>query len=750
MTEHHDRLKAAAITVLGVNTPHRRHYISTAAVIPQGGLHPTSQLDFDCQLSTPLGPKTTTCLVDTGASACFISRQWALDHQLPRIKTSPIRLTLADGNVVESLTEAVELPVTHGSHTSTVLCYVASIGRYNLILGMNWMDCHNPAFSFGTERSMTFDSPHCHLNCLHGGMTETVYGDRRLPDSHTRKLDKDTAIMMMSAHAAYLTAKRHPEQIIWVEPHHWEKLGKPPKDDCGYEAFRDDIARCAGMSQDDFDKYMEKHEKAEMTDEELKKLVPDWLYSKMKEIFSLRLANHLPPRRPGIDHVIDVEASKPPRPHIYGLTRQETEAVKKYIDEMMGKGFIRPSSSPYASPVLVVKKPGGGLRICVDYRGLNAVTKKNRNAPPSIKETLARMAKVRIMSIVNVIAAFNSVRIKDGDEEKTAFQTRYRLYEYLVMPFGLCNALGTFQTFINETLREHLDDICSAYLDDVLIYSEDESLYEGHVLAVLQKLKDAGMYLDAAKCKFKVKRVKYLGLILTTDGLEMDPKKVATIKDWSLPRTVKDVQSFLGFANFYRRFIKGFSYLAKALTELTRKDLDVRKSFPLADGSAAFVAFYRIKEAFATAGVLAHFDPDLESWLETDASDFVTAAILSQMGPDNILRPVAFLSRKMTPAECNYEIYDKELLAIVQAFEEWRFELAGTKDPIKVLSDHQALQTFMTNKRLNRRQARWAEFLAEFNFHIKYRPGKQGTKPDALTRRPGDLPADHNDERRRY
>jgi hypothetical protein len=417
---------------------------------------------------------------------------------------------------------------------------------------------------------------------------------------------------------------------------------------------------------------------------------------------------------------------------------------------MMGKGFIKPSTSPYASPVLVVKKPGGGLRICVDYRQLNSITKKNRNAPPAIKETLARMSKVKIMTLIDVIAGFNTVRIAEGDEEKTAFQTRYGLYEYLVMPFGLCNAPGTFQTFINKTLRNYLDDFCTAYLDDILIYSEDEADHEGHVTKVLQKLREASLFLEIKKCSFSVKRVKYLGLILTTDGLKMDPSKVATIRDWGILRTVKDVQSFLGFANFYQRFIKGFSYIAKPLTALTCKETNVCSQLPLRPGSTELRAFERLKHAFGEAGVLAHFDPDLETWLETDVSDYVAAAVLSQMGVDGVLRPIAFLSKKMSPAECNYEIYDKELLAIVLAFEEWRFELAGTLDPIKVLSDHQALQTFMENKRLNRRQARWAEFLSEFNFCIKYRPGKQGTKPDALTRRPGDLPESHDDDRRRF
>lgn len=301
------------------------------------------------------------------------------------------------------------------------------------------------------------------------------------------------------------------------------------------------------------------------------------------------------------------------------------------------------------------------------------------------------MAKVQLMSIVDVVAAFNTVRIQDGHEERTAFMTRYGLYEYVVMPFGLCNAPGTFQSFINEVLHEHLDRTCTAYLDDVLIYSDNPDEHEDHVIEILLKLEKASLTLDPTKCQFKVRRVKYLGLILTTEGIEMDPQKVATVVNWPLPKNVKDVQAFLGFANFYRRFIKGFSRIAKALTALTT--LEGRKEFPLPPGHAALLAFDSLRKAFdqARGAFLAHFDPDRETWLETDASDFVAAAVLSQYDNEGVLRPVAFLSHKMTPAECNYEIYDKELLAIVQAFDEWRFELAGVDKPVRILTDHQAL-----------------------------------------------------------
>jgi hypothetical protein len=242
------------------------------------------------------------------------------------------------------------------------------------------------------------------------------------------------------------------------------------------------------------------------------------------------------------------------------------------------------------------------------------------------------------------------------------------------------------------------------------------------------------------------KRLQYLGqaLIVTTKGIRMDPAKVQTILDWPTPKTVKDILAFLGFANFYRRFVEGFSRIVMPLTALTKTKEKVVFKWDL----SCHNAFNFLKERFTTAPILIHFDPDKETWVEVDASDHVVEGALSQLDEFGVLRPVAFFSRKMNPQECNYEIYDKELLAIVKAFEEWRPGLAGT-DPAKsvtVYSDHRALEYFMTTRVLNRRQARWSEFLSEFQFKIEYRPGRQGANPDSLTRRPGDKPSDQDDE----
>ncbi|KAI0992227.1 hypothetical protein K3495_g15959, partial [Podosphaera aphanis] len=265
-------------------------------------------------------------------------------------------------------------------------------------------------------------------------------------------------------------------------------------------------------------------------------------------------------------------------------------------------------------------------------------------------------------------------------------------------------------------------------MDDILIYSDNLVDHRKHVRTVLARLREHGLQVDIAKCNFETTEVIYLGLIVSTRGISMDPKKVACVQEWPTPRSVRDIQSFLGFANFYRRFIPEFSRLAAPLVHLTKKEV----SFIWDDKCAS--SFLRIKKAFKDGSMLAHFDPRRQTVLETDASDFVTAAILSQYDEAGVLRPVAFMSKKMIPAECNYEIFDKELLAIVNAFETWTAELGSVEASTLILTDHKNLEHFTTTKKLNRRQVRWNELLADYDFKIVFRPGKQGGKPDALTR----------------
>ena len=414
---------------------------------------------------------------------------------------------------------------------------------------------------------------------------------------------------------------------------------------------------------------------------------------------------------------------------MYSLSPSELEALRIFIDENVRSGFIKPSNSPHGAPILFVKKKDGSLRLCVDYRGLNKITKKDRYPLPLISDLLDTPRKARLYTKIDLRHAYHLVRVADGEEWKTTFRTRYGSFEWLVMPFGLSNAPAVFERFMNDIFSDLLDVCVIVYLDDILIYSDDMSQHKKHVKEVLRRLRQHGLYANAEKCEFHKDTVEYLGFILSPNGLLMSKEKVQTIIDWPEPRKVKDVQSFLGFANFYRRFIFGYSEITIPLTRLTRKNA------PWNFDSNCRAAFEKLKEEFTHAPVLTHWIPDAKIILETDASDYALAAIFSVYTPDGEIHPVAFHSRSFNPAELNYDTHDKELLAIFEAFKHWRQYFEGSGTPIDVVTDHKNLEYFATTKLLTRRQARWSEFLSQFNMVIRFRPGKLGAKPDALTRR---------------
>ncbi|KAJ1039706.1 hypothetical protein NDA10_003202 [Ustilago hordei] len=394
--------------------------------------------------------------------------------------------------------------------------------------------------------------------------------------------------------------------------------------------------------------------------------------------------------------------------------------------------------------VLFVPKKDGGLRLCVDYRGLNEITVKNRAPLPLIEEQLFLLRKARIYTKLDLRAAYNLIRIAKGDEWKTAFGTQLGLYEYLVMPFGLANAPAHFQSFINDIFRDIIGIYVVVYLDDFLIFSDTEEAHVKHVTEVLTCLRSNRLFAKLSKCEFHTKTVEFLGYIIKPMGIEMDPEKVHTVKEWPMLESIHDIQRFLGFANFYRRFIAHFARIAKPLTALV-KPIERFKKFELPE--EAQQAFHKLIQAFTSAGVLQHFDYHLPTRLETDASDFAIAGVLKQEH-EGQWHPVAFYSRKMSSAEKNYEIHDKELLAVVACLTQWRHMLAGLPSQLVILTDHEALKYFKSQRCITGRQARWAILLADFDFILQYRPGGKGGEPDALTRRTDMQPAgeeqDHN------
>ncbi|KAF8757123.1 hypothetical protein RHS01_03682 [Rhizoctonia solani] len=385
----------------------------------------------------------------------------------------------------------------------------------------------------------------------------------------------------------------------------------------------------------------------------------------------------------------------PPKYHQYA----KSATLKDWLRDKLRAGKIRPSKSSISSPVMFVPKKDGSRRLVVDYRRLNNRTKKNVYPLPRPNDLMAQLRGAKVFTKLDLQWGYNNVWS-------------------LVMTFGLTNAPAAFQHFMNELFKDLLDVCVIIYLDDILIYSKDDATHTQHVHEVLRRLMENQLFCKASKCTFHVTSVEYLGIIVLDKGFSLDKLKIQAIQEWPTPTKVKEVQSFLGFANFLRRFVANFSHMARPLHNLVKKDT------PWKWETKEQEAFQGLKDAITSAPVLCHANPTKPYFLENRRLGAALGSILSQRQEDGRLHPLGFLSESFKGAEQNYDTHDKELLAIIRSFEYWRIFLEGTTHPVTVFTDHRNLEY-------------WKD---RYNFQIAYRPGKQSGKPDALSRR-----ADHAD-----
>ena len=323
-------------------------------------------------------------------------------------------------------------------------------------------------------------------------------------------------------------------------------------------------------------------------------------YQEYKDVFSMQKAKSLPRHQP-YDLAIQIKPNKiPPLGPIYLLSTLELQTLQEFLEENTKTSIICPSKSPYGAPVLFVKKKDGILHLCIDYRGLNQITYKDWYPIPLLNNLLDAPIKARVYSKIDLKSAYHLVHIAKGDEWKTTFHTRYGSFEWLMMPFGLSNAPSAFQRFMNKVFSDLLNIFVVIYLDDILIYSNNLIDHKKHVKEVLRRLRDNGLYASSTKCIFHQEKIEFLGFVLGLDGLRMDESKVQTIQGWPTPHWMKDMQSFLGFANFYRRFISNYTDVSAPLTCLTQKNK------PWSWTTDCQVAFDDLKRAFTTAPILGH------------------------------------------------------------------------------------------------------------------------------------------------
>ncbi|WVZ81363.1 hypothetical protein U9M48_028749 [Paspalum notatum var. saurae] len=413
----------------------------------------------------------------------------------------------------------------------------------------------------------------------------------------------------------------------------------------------------------------------------------------------------MPPER-DIEFSIElVPGTAPIYKKAYRISGVELLEVKKQIDELLEKGFIRKSTSPWASPVLLTEKKDGTLRMCVDYRGLNAVTVKNKYPLPRIEDLFDQLKGACVFSKIDLRSGYHQLRIRPSDIPKTAFISRYGLYEYTVMSFGLTNAPAFFMYMMNSVFMEYLDKGT-----------------RGTSKISVAKLREHKLYAKFSKCDFWIEEVKFLGHVISNGGIAVDQSKVSEVQNWKIPEDVKGIRSFLGLAGYYRRFIEGFSKIAKPMTALLEKNIKFQWT------SACQKAFEELKKRLTTAPVLTFPDMHKPFSVSCDASRLGLGCVLMQEG-----KVIAYASRQLRDHEKNYPTHDLELAAVVHALKVWRHYLFGQK--CDIYTDHKSLKYIFTQTELNMRQRRWLELIKDYDLEIHYHPGKANVVADALSRK---------------
>ncbi|SJL16290.1 uncharacterized protein ARMOST_19810 [Armillaria ostoyae] len=613
-------------------------------------------------------------LIDIGCTGSSIHRDFVEKHGIPVQKTaSPIPVYNADGshNKVGEITTYTEIHLKIRDHSERIDLAITDLGSKKIFLGHDWLVCYNPVINW-TIGTITFARCHCAKN--HFVLPDADPDDEwELEEGETiLAVDFEEAIEIHAVHKANELAAKANE----------------------------------GRKEKTFEQ-----------------MVPEQ-YHNFKDLFTKENFDDLPIHKPW-DHTIELvpNAKNTLDCKVYPLNPIEQKELNRFLDENLASGHIKPSKSPMASPFFFVKKKDGQLHPVQDYHKLNEMTIKNRYPLPLISELMDKLGRAKYFTKLDVCWGYNNVCIKKDDKWKAAFRMNRGLFEPTVMFFGLTNSPTMFQWIMNVIFKDLITTgKVTIYLDDILIFSKTLEEHRKITHRVLELLRKNKLFLKAEKCEFKVLETEYLGVIISKGSIHMDPVKVMGIIEWPIPTKKKELQSFLGFTNFYRCFIKDYSAIVRPMTCLTGKETWTW-------GTAQQTAFQKLKNQLARDVVLAMPTEKGRFCVEADSSEGTIGAVLSQE-QDEKWRPVAFLSKVLTVTEHNYEICDKELLVIMITLDEWRHYLMGA-----------------TPQKLNRRQAQWVTELAKYHFTLHHKPGTANKKADLLSRRADHSQgADDNDE----
>ena len=569
-----------------------------------------------------------------------------------------LRVTVGNGEELQCNQVCMDVSVQIQKHDFKVDFHVLPIRGANIVLGVQWLKSLGPVLTDYTTLTMKF---------IYDGKLIELTGDR------------DTSIDQIS-----------PSQLRHLVD--------------------------TGNTSTYFHIQMEPHT---MTSSPLAHPIPtiQKLLTKYSSLF--QPLSTLPPSRP-TDHTITLLPNSAPvnvRPYRYPYYHKQE--IENQVASMLHQGHIQHSSSPFSSPVLLVKKRDGTWHFCVDYRALNAITVHDRFPIPAVDELLDELGGVVWFSKLDLMQGYHQILMKESDTSKTAFRTHHGQYEFRVMPFGLCNAPSSFQATMKRLFQPYLQKYIIVFFDDILIYSRNLEEHLNHLETAFQVLMDGKFTLKFAKYSFMQKHIDYLGHIVSGNGVQPIPEKVQAIQRWPQPRTTRALRGFLGLVGFYCRFIRGYTAMVASLLQLLTK-ADFMWS-PEAEH-----AFQTLKDAVTMAPVLALPDFAKPFTVETDASGSDMGAVLSQEG-----HPIAFFSKQFCPKLLRSSMYVRELAAITAAVKKWRQYLLGHH--FVILTDHRSLKKLMNQAIQTPEQHRFLARLLGFNYVIQYRAGKSNVVADALS-----------------
>jgi ADP-ribose pyrophosphatase YjhB (NUDIX family) len=671
-------------------------------------------------------------LVDNGASWNHVSADTVRKHHFAIQKADPIEIKIADGRKIVS-TQVCKIPLRIGDWIEEYLFYVLDIPGFDFILGMDGLEKSGVVIDHGLK-CLTFKKEgkkvtiwavkpgsKANLNTEIKSKLNLISAEEIKRDENTQAAHLYSASDFYSDQQIQEQMKLNPELMIVNLSYGMIAVISPtletqPTGVINLEEYLDKLkvgtTDCVEMSEDSL-AGLKKH------------LIAN------KDV-TLE-PGELPPGREtvlpgGVCHrVVEQQWSVPPCKNAYRMSVTELQELKKQLDFLLSKGYIRPSNSPYGAPVLFAPKKDGGLRLCLDFRALNNQTVKDRYPLPRQTDIFDLLQGSQYFSSLDALWGYWQIRMSEDSIEKTAIRTPLGSYEFLVMPFGLVNAPSTFQRFMETALKPYLLKFCMVYIDDIIIFSKTEQEHLEHVRLILETLNKFQVKIKLSKCEFFKIKLDFLGHVISREGISPQPKKIQSIVEWPKPTSVKEVQQFMGLANYYRRHVDKFAEFAAPLTSIN--DVSGMPEW----NETLQKSFDDVKEHLTTAATLALPNMSLPFLLETDACDVAIGGSLHQV-QEGEKRVIAYESKKLSDVETRWATPEQELFAYFHCMKVWRHYLQG--NVITIVGDHKPLLEIKTQKNLSPKQARWLAFLETFDYSLKYVPGELNIGPDALSRRP--------------